>query len=299
MQALTADLPAGSVPDYLSLARSVAGDLVLRYGAILALAFVIGWWHRRRRITDYGVTLAARPVSTHLKWAIVAFAVGGLIPRVLIFSRKYVPALGTGPTHWQLQETWTWEFWLFMAVSSFLIVPIVEELFARGYAQTRLAEDYGAPTAIVIIAFFFTLAHRQYFRAEIISVGMLLGTMIASLIGGYVRHATGSLLPVVIGHAMGNVPMSTPAELGMIAGMLMVVIIARRPIVEHGRQLGAMLRSVEPVALIASISALLACFVIVIAARPLVPALGVVALAGALALHRSEKNTVLRGVSSA
>jgi membrane protease YdiL (CAAX protease family) len=94
-----------------------------------------------------------------------------------------VVAHGGGPAHWGLfPDTFTWDFMLYIAVGSFLGVPVEEELAARGSMQTRLAEDFGPAGAIFITAFFFAIGQSQYFKLEILSIGLLVSLVISSVI---------------------------------------------------------------------------------------------------------------------
>jgi membrane protease YdiL (CAAX protease family) len=54
-----------------------------------------------------------------------------------------------------------WEFWLFTAVLSWALVPVIEELFYRGYCQRRLAEDWGDGAAIVGVSCLLIFSHGQ------------------------------------------------------------------------------------------------------------------------------------------
>ncbi|HET7038678.1 MAG TPA: CPBP family intramembrane glutamic endopeptidase, partial [Gemmatimonadales bacterium] len=191
-------LEPGVTPDFLRLSLSTAENLLLRYGIVLGLAFLVGWWHRRRRLRDYGVTTAGRPLGEHLGIALLLFAAAGLLPAVLQRLADLVPASQV-PAHWSHIETLRGPaVWLYLFVGSFGLVPIAEELLARGYIQSRLAEDVGPGAAILITAVFFTFSHTQYFIPGPIGPGMLVSLFIGSIAGGYVRHRTRSLVPVTI-----------------------------------------------------------------------------------------------------
>jgi membrane protease YdiL (CAAX protease family) len=237
------DAQAGAPVDYLALAFTTGANLLLRYGVILGLAFVIGWRYRRQRLASYGISSAGLPVRAHIAIAVVLFAVGGLLPKLLIWLKDYV-ALGQGPAHWDLiASANSFEFWVYMAVASFGLVPIVEELFFRGYVQTRLTETFDAPAAIVMTALLFTLAHRQYFLPSVLGAGMLVALFIASLLASYVRHRFKSLVPGVIAHSLGNVPVRGELQVVLLIGMAIVIGLARRFIGLHARELMAFVRT--------------------------------------------------------
>jgi hypothetical protein len=65
------DQPPGATIDYLALASARATTLFVQYGIILGVAFLIGWWHRRRRLSSYGVTAAGFPPRAHFTIALV------------------------------------------------------------------------------------------------------------------------------------------------------------------------------------------------------------------------------------
>lgn len=218
----------GEPLDFVSLSGAAAAHLLLRYGFVLGLAFVVGWWHRKRRLSEYGVTAAGRPARDHVSIGILLFAAASLPALGWKFLGSVLP-LGPGPAHWGLLRSLdTPGIWLYLFVGSFGLVPIVEELWARGYVQSRLAEDFGSPAAIVLTALFFTFAHTQYFIASALGVGMLVSLFVGSIAAGYVRYRTGSLLPGMIAHALGNVPYRGWTAAAVIALMALVVVIWRR-----------------------------------------------------------------------
>ena len=229
-------LDSGQV-DFLALSVLAAIDLLLRYGVLLGLAFAIGWWHRRRRLEDYGVTLAGHGWRELVGIGVVLWGVGAALPRLLQALADHVPWIGEGPDHWALfPSTWTAEFLLYLAVSSFLLVPIVEELWARGYILNRLREDFGDAGALMLSAVFFALVHMQYFKAEVLSIGMSLSLVIGSLAAGYVLLRTGSLVPCIVAHALANLP-TPPGEWSeeiVFALAVAVLLVARRSVLRWG-----------------------------------------------------------------
>ena len=237
------DVEPGAAIDYLALAFTTGANLLLRYGVILALAFAIGWWFRGQRLVDYGVSGGGLPLRMHLAIAVILFAVGGFLPRLLFYLKDRIP-LGEGPAHWDLiASASSIEFWVYMAVASFGLVPIVEELFFRGYVQTRLTETFGAPAAIVMTALLFTLSHRQYFLPSILGGGMLVALLFGSLLASYVRHRYHSLVPGVIAHALGNLPIRGEVQVIALAAMALVIAVTRRAVGRHLRELAALVRT--------------------------------------------------------
>ncbi len=234
---LIADIPEGSAPDFFGMAGTTALELFLRYGVMFGLAFAVGWWHRKRPLARYGVTLAGTPASRQIGKGVLLFAVIGLLPALLMLLQNHV-SLGEGADHWTIfSYEWNLGFWVFMFVSSFGLVPIFEELFTRGYFQMRLTEDLGAGSAILITAIVFAFGHTQYYKLELLSIGILLSIIFGSIVGGYVFHRTGSLVPVIIAHAIGNVPWKGAVDYLVPVLSILTIVIFRREIARTGKHL--------------------------------------------------------------
>jgi hypothetical protein len=205
--------------------------------------------------------------------------------------------MGRAPAHWALiADLNTPGIWLYLFVGSFGLVPIAEELLARGYIQTRLAEDFGAPAAILMTAAFFTFSHTQYFIAGPIGVGMLASLLIGSIAVGYVRYRTGSLLPGIIAHAIGNLPLRGWVATAILAIMVLPILIRRRPIYAYVVQLwrDVMTRSAI-IGAGAGVAVLAVVLALVFVGRGFLPAVAAIALAAALVLESREKRRAIVG----
>jgi membrane protease YdiL (CAAX protease family) len=282
-------LPPGEAPDFLSLSRDAALNLLLRYGLVLGLAFLVGWWHRRRRVANYGVTAAGHPVGRLALAGVLLFAAAGLPGQGLKLLAEVVP-LGPSPQHWALMRSLDQPgIWLYLLVASFGLVPILEELFARGYVQTRLVEDFGAGAGILMTALVFTLSHTQYFLAGLLGHAMLVALFLASVAAGYVRHVTGSLLPAIVAHALGNLPYR-----GMVLAVVVVVMIALVAIRWRAvsRVAGRLWREVAVRGTAGAVALAVGLCGVVLAqvlfAQRLLPAFAVFSLGAALLLERRE-----------
>jgi membrane protease YdiL (CAAX protease family) len=279
-------------PDFVSLAWSTAANLVLRYGFVLGLAFAVGWWHRRRRLAEYGVTVAGRPLREHLGIALLLFATTAILPLLVKLLPNVVP-MGRAPPHWALTESLrTPGVWLYLFVGSFGLVPIAEELLARGYIQSRLAEDFGAPAAILITAVFFTFSHTQYFIASPIGIGMVASLLIGSVAAGYVRYRTASLLPGIIAHALGNLPFRGWFALALLGILVLVVAIWGRTIYTYAVQLWREVMTRDAlIAAVAGFAVLAFVLTLIFVAPTFLPASATVGLGAALVLEFREKRS--------
>src|ERR1700690_4143540 len=125
-------------PDFIAMSVGWLQVICVQYACLLPPAFAIGWWRRRLRLRHYGVTRAGKPVLQLVFLGLLVFALVALLIKLLSLAKRLIP-LESGPAYWALlDKSWTPSFWLFMAVSSFAVTPMLEELFYRGYCQTRL-----------------------------------------------------------------------------------------------------------------------------------------------------------------
>ena len=193
-------------PDFIALSIGWLKVILVQYACLLLPAFAIGWWRHRFRLSHYGVTTAGQPIWRLVGMGMLLFALAAMPLKLLWIAKRFF-ALGPQPAFWALLDNnWTPSFWLFLAVSSFVVTPIFEELFYRGYCQARLEEDFGGVGAIVIVALFMTLGHTQYQHANILSIGTIV-CLIPMMLGlGYAYWRTRSLIPAVILHMMINLP---------------------------------------------------------------------------------------------
>jgi membrane protease YdiL (CAAX protease family) len=219
--------------ELLTVTRQVFVLLLLQYAGWFMLIIPINWWHRRRGPAAYGLTTAARPL-TSLLLAGIATAALAAWPSFTVSWLDARYELGeTVPWRQALFDTsWRrWEFWLLMAVASFAFIPVVEELFYRGYCQRRLAEDWGDGPAILGTAFLFVFSHGQYLILNVYNVSFIVGLLVLAVGVGVVFAWTRSLIPSMLAHAIINVPM-TPFWQGILLVFFLVgaIITARRGI---------------------------------------------------------------------
>jgi membrane protease YdiL (CAAX protease family) len=212
-------------PDFVSLSAVFFQTKSVQYGCLLLLAFAIGWWRRRLRPRNYGVTAAGQSVWSLIALGIVAFTLVALPIKLLWVAKQFI-ALGQGSPFWVLLEKkWTASFWLFMAVASFAYQPVIEELFFRGYCQTRLEEDFGGIGAVSITALFFVLGHNQYHHLSVLSIGNMAGLIPCAFGLGFAYLYTRSLIPGIILHAALNVPTKGIYDFLVPAIMIVVLIL--------------------------------------------------------------------------
>lgn len=219
-------LPASWLP----LAGDLLQVLTLQYAGYMLLAAAILW--PRRELTRQRLGLTANGVA----WS-------QLISMGLLLACLLVPlqiALLGADVRWDLGETAPWrralldaprsaDYWLLMAIGSFGLAPLLEELFYRGVLQGRLQQVLPPSHAILLISVLFTLSHSQYHQPSVINLATALFVFGSSLAFGWLYWKTGSLWPSVLLHACINVPWPTGGSaLVFIGALLTIAIIAHR-----------------------------------------------------------------------
>lgn len=291
-KAVQAAMIASGEPDFWQLARLATIEQLLKYGFAFLLFYGIGRWHRDRRLPAYGLRLGRRSVGSLAAIGVVGWAAGGILPYSLQVAATLWPALGQGPEHWQLfPSSWSIGFLAYMAAASFLLVPFVEELYARGYMVTRFAEEYGRAGSLLLSALFFALAHGQYFKPEALSIGMLASLVLGSVIYGYIFLRTGSLLPVILGHALINFPTPPTAwgQPAILAIMAIVLLAARRPLGEWARGAFGIFATAHWGRTVGGMLVLLACLGVVALAESQLPYVAFGLLLVSVVAHARER----------
>lgn len=125
-------------------------------------------------------------LATPVIGALSALVDGVLFPEPTAYMQELLELLRT--THGAAAVV------LFVAM--IVVAPIGEELFFRGYVQTRLERRLPIVVAILIPAVVFTLIHLE--------VQHMVGVIPFALWAGYVVWHTQSLLVVVLSHAYNN-----------------------------------------------------------------------------------------------
>lgn len=233
-------------PDFMRAARAEGLWHGLRYGLIIAIAVGIGSWRGRRTAASYGLILN-RSASSQLIGIGVAIGLIGSLPlQLLHIIHAHVP-LGTETDFWQLKARvqWDFEFWAYMAIGSFLVVPIVEEFTSRGYVLGRLREAFSPGAALLLMATFFALAHGQYHRPEILAVGQLLSLALLSLLFGLAVYRTGSLLSAITAHVIINVPLDLAWRYIALAISVAALFLLRREVAQWLTTLKTMMRQTD------------------------------------------------------
>lgn len=209
--------------DLIAASRQMFVLLMFQYAGYFLLILPINWWYRRRGPASYGLTKAGCSWMALLLAGLGTLALSAWPVAAIQLINVIRPLGETAP--WRqafFDMSWRrWQFWLFSAVFSWALIPVLEELFFRGYCQRRLAEDWGDGPAIVGTACLFTFAHTQYQIPNAYNAGMIMSLLILAVGFGVVFAWTRSLIPSIAAHAIINIPM-TPTWQGVLLAAFVI-----------------------------------------------------------------------------
>lgn len=180
--------------ELVSFLQSLASILILYIGAIAVTAKALG------HSFDRSVYKKPKRFGKAISWFVPVYGAGqmaNIVVLVISFllasnssavQQTYEPMINAS------QTTGAW-YLAFLFIQMVVLAPLFEEYWFRGIIQTSLSQ-YGNGFAIAVSALCFGMAHgniHQLCYCFIMGIGL-----------GYVRYATGSILPTTVIHAMLN-----------------------------------------------------------------------------------------------
>ncbi len=216
--------------ELVAAARQLLALLLFQYAGYFLLIMPIGWWRRHRGLAAYGLTKASHTWTALLLAGLGTAALSEWLVLGVGFLNSFHPSKTEPWREAFFDMSWRrWEFWLFSAVMSWALVPVLEEVFFQGYCRRRLAEDWGNGPAIIGTACLFTFEHTQYQIPNAYNVGMIVGLFLSAVGFGVVFAWTRSLFPAIVAHMIFDIPM-TPKWQGLLVLVLLVgsLLIWRR-----------------------------------------------------------------------
>jgi len=178
------------VPRFAS--SPATGFLIQQVGLTLGLAVIAVWWYR----LDPVRTFSLRHPRKHL--ALPAVLIGA--PSVLVIAMFLLSLVGVSETSKESLDLLEKALKSIKATIGiwplFLIPPIVEELFFRGFVLSAFRKRARPWVAVLVTALLFALFHLDPSR--------LLTTGVIGIWLGYVVVSTGSIWPAIIAHLINN-----------------------------------------------------------------------------------------------
>jgi len=218
-------------PHWLEAASAEAQWLGLRFGLTLLAAFLICWWIGGPSRKLAGLSRGERSVGELVGFGVVMGLILAAPPFALRTLNEFY-GLGENTPFWDLmaRSAWTPSFWIYMAVSSFILVPIVEELFFRSYMLGRFRMHFSAGGAVLLSATVFWVSHGQYLVLDpVLAANSALVFASAAFMAWSVIR-TGSVLPALIAHVLFNIPMSAPFRIAAIMLALALIVALHKRI---------------------------------------------------------------------
>lgn len=219
----------GGLPHWLEASAAEAQWLLLRFGLTLALAWLICWWIGGPSRKLAGLSRGERTLPQLIGFGVVM----GVLLAAPAFGLRVLNDLygiGENTPFWDLmaQHAWTAEFWLYMAVSSFILVPIVEELFFRSYMLGRFRMHFTAGGAVLLSAAVFWVSHGQYLKLDPVLATNSVLVFISAAIMAWSVVRTGSIAPALIAHVIFNIPMTTPFRIAIVVLALVLIVVLHK-----------------------------------------------------------------------
>jgi membrane protease YdiL (CAAX protease family) len=268
-------------PDFLAASAAMAAQLAAQYGVLFVLVALVGWLRGRRNLQAYAMARPRQGSPNPLAHGIVLGLIVSIVPAFVFVLQDLAP-IGEDTPFWAAMRRGEWDasFWLFMAISSLVVVPIVEEAAWRGYVLGRLGEGFAPGAAVLMTTLVFALFHVQYLRADAAMALTFAGLIVASLAFAFATLRTGSLAPAIIAHAVLNLPLPTEANVARIAAGLLALIVCRRAVIAELAFWGRSLWRLSTLAVLAGLAAIAGAGAIAI----MIPNGGVIVGGGLLAL---------------
>jgi membrane protease YdiL (CAAX protease family) len=278
-----------SKPDFFSAATVLLVDLAVLYAFVLSLAALLGLWRGRSTLASYAISGGHRRFDALLGIGILVGLIASLPEQILRLVNAYTP-LGPPTPFWALQARVSWgaPFWLYMAVGSFIMVPILEELYTRGYLLGRMRESFSPGGSLLVMALFFTLAHGQYRHVNAIDLAGEATLLVWAFVIGYGVLRTGSLVPAIIAHVIINIPMEVGARWVELVATVLAIVLWRHAVSSWAAEIMRVLRSMNDWLATSLALVAVSLMLVSIGMEPRMPYLWLVVFgaAGALGLRR-------------
>lgn len=207
----------GENPDMFAVSAEMFRILLLQNAGWLILIVLVAFSFSRTFIRQAGLTTNGYPLLWLVGMGIVGWVIGDL-PGKIIWLVDAEFNIGTS-VPWRealINTDRTAGWWTLMAISSFGLVPVVEEIFWRGYVQARLQNSFSPAIAVMATALMFTLSHAQYHVFDAYHIATIVSLFFSALVLGWVFYRSGSLVPAIVMHMLLNFPVD---------GMAMYLVI--------------------------------------------------------------------------
>lgn len=216
-------------PNFIYLSKIGFITLFIQFLSLMIPAYMVTKLLHKESLKKFGITKGIKTTKENLLIGVIFFCLLGIPMKLLLITNHFI-VLGMEPSYWEIfNKNWNWGFWLFMAVGSFAVIPIFEELFYRGYAQYRLEKDFKF-FSVLFISLLFVSTHFQYYVIDIFNAGMLCSLLILAIGMAFSRHISASILTPIIIHSLMNIPAKYPYDIFVLILMILVIVLLRKKV---------------------------------------------------------------------
>ncbi|WP_404341253.1 lysostaphin resistance A-like protein [Pseudoalteromonas mariniglutinosa] len=197
----------GDSPDMLAIAFDLTKLLMLQFAGWLALIVFFTWINSQKLRIELKLTLHKQSFMQLVLIGSLAWCIGDIANKV-VFLLDQAYNLGKS-VPWRealLHGEKTTGWWLVMFVGSFGLIPVLEEIFWRGYVQSKLIRFFSPTVGIIITAGLFVFSHAQYHQLDLYHSSTIIALTISALVLGWITHKTVSIVPAIVMHALLNFP---------------------------------------------------------------------------------------------
>lgn len=221
----------GSPRDLMAGARALTQQFGVQYGVLAGLALVFALLRGRRSAPAYALATPTPKITHPVRYGLLLGLLISIIPSTVFILQDIAPIGADTPIWAALRDApWDLDFWIFMAVGSFALVPLLEELGWRSYVLGRFLEGAAPGAALVATTALFALLHVQYLQADAAMMATFIGLVVGSVGLGFATLRAGTIWPAVIAHIMINFPLTTEGHAIRIGLAVIALIVWRKPI---------------------------------------------------------------------
>jgi membrane protease YdiL (CAAX protease family) len=195
-------------PDMIAIAIDLTKLLLLQFAGWFALLLLFTWLNEHKLKSELKLSLSGRTISQLIAIGLFAWCIGDLANKVVfLLDQTYSIGVSVPWREALLNGERNTGWWLIMFIGSFGLIPILEEVFWRGYVQSKLIRCLSPTSGILVTAGLFVFSHAQYHQLDLYHCATLIALSISALALGWVTHKTNSIIPAIVMHAMLNFPL--------------------------------------------------------------------------------------------
>jgi membrane protease YdiL (CAAX protease family) len=224
------------IPDLFSASWILLQQFTVQYGLLLILVTAIGLWRRRTGLRSYALGTGDLSARQIVRYGVLLGLVAGIPATAVLMLQQYA-SIGADTPMWAALRSAPKDlsFWTFMAIGSFALVPLLEEITWRGYVLGRFSEVLGPGAAVVVAAIPFALLHTQYASADPLMILASFSVFVLSFATCLATIRTGTVWPAVVAHAIINSPIEGVLGWIRLVAIIVALIFFARSIASEAR----------------------------------------------------------------